>query len=220
MLVLSPHAKSDVSPKEPPKEPEGSTPTVAASPALACGHGKFSVDGGKPMATALDDHECVVRDWLKKLEMDELVTVVKSARDHPDFDHFGKDLNRTYGSYEDFMEFEMWLAKLHLSRMIPAPSATPKSAPASGNGSGKGAKSKASADALPVLTPEQKQAYQDYWKQWESSEKGPDQASPSDSPSPAESDENVTPACKRKLEWEGGQRFAEHFVFSYFCQIC
>lgn len=129
-----------------------------------------------------------MRDYLKGCTKDDVIGQIRAATKNKYFNQFQSSLNRKFGSLEDLVEFEAWLAKMALSQAVYDK--------ALGNPKGE--------DGLGSESPEKQEEYRQYWNKFKvSSAASPASSSPSASPSPGPSVSFTTPESKKPLVPEG-----------------
>lgn len=229
--------------KDGPKDDPKSRPLdTSPPPTMSSGYGGMSEDDvTKSPVKILSEHEARIRTWVKTLDGPSLVKHLKVAARHQLYEKFvSQSTNRNFGVHggDDLVAFDLWLKKFEISEkrpMFPSPATpaspapaakkapapkAPKPREANDDDKGAGDDTGAKGDALPKLTPEQQQAYQNYWRKFSNtnlgspppplpstspaSPEGPagttSQPTPSTSPSPGTL---VTPECKKRLDLDG-----------------
>ena len=155
---------------------------ATAPPTLSSGWGVLPEMPGGSAVEVINVHEAMVRDWLHRCAGDDVIAQMKQAKGHTHFVEFEKNLNRAFESLEDLVEFEAWLAKKTLSASMPPP-ANPKKV--------EKPKQKGKPEELPELSPQEKEAYQGYWKKY--------QATPTRGGHTPHAEAEATPECKKRL---------------------
>ena len=181
-------------------------PEVAAvpPPTLSSGFGVLPDVAGGDAVKVTNKHEATVREWLHRCSTDDVIAQMKKAKGHTYYVEFAKTLNRSFGSLEDLVEFEAWLAKKILSDRMPPPANPPKSDKT---------KPKQKQDDLPELSPQEKEAYQEYWKKYHASPTS-DVHTPNGSSDPSEVE--ATPECKKRLRMDEAGLFIFVCMFQVF----
>ena len=100
----------------------GSATYYQQPPLLSCGYGVVPVC--PTPVESMDQHEKTIRAYLETLRGSDIISQIKAAKNHELFGKFAKSINRKFGSLEDLIEFEMWLAKMKISDSELSPDKT------------------------------------------------------------------------------------------------
>ena len=184
-------------------------------PAMFSGYGSMTPeDMEKHPAVVMQEHESKLRTWCKGQTQRDLMGHMKKIAGHAYYDKFMSQFNnRMFGEngWTDLVEFDLWLKKCEISEklgrarpVLPSPPSkvTAESAEPAKPTKPPKSTSVETSDSMPSLTPEEKEKYDDYWKQFKPSCESP-AASPSGS---VPSATTKTPDCKRRLDLGEGLR--------------
>ena len=133
-----------------------------------------------------------MRDYLKRGNKEDVLGQIRAATKNKYFNQFQSSLNRKFGSLEDLVEFEAWLAKMVLSQAVYDK--------ALGNPQGE--------NGLGSESPEKQEEYRQYWNKYKvsnaTSPASSNGSQPSASASPTSPSVSfATPECKKPMVPEG-----------------